>query len=134
MFGAVGGIVGQNVLKQVALEIGVILIERVGDLVLVGEAGRLDLLGEVFLDILVGQANPQSLEILKGQVEQIELLEVNGVVDVEAQLLKVGNDDVGGFLVPVLLDKLIAKSVEKGTKNWVGFVFCRKNCVCLRQN
>ena len=134
MFGAVGGIVGQNVLKQVALEIGVILIERVGDLVLVGEAGRLDLLGEVFLDILVGQANPQSFEILKGQVEQIELLEVNGVVDVEAQLLKVGNDDVGGFLVPVLLDKLIAKSVEKGTKNWVGFVFCRKNCVCSRQN
>ena len=38
-------------------------------------------------------------------MEQIELLEVNGVVDVEAELLEVGDDDIDGFLVAVLIAK-----------------------------
>ena len=103
MFRVVGGVVLQDVFKEVALEVRVVFIEGVGYLVLVGEAGCLDLLGEVLGDVLVCQAYPEPGEVVAGEVEQIKLLEVDGVVDVEAQLLEVGDDDVEGFFVLALI-------------------------------
>ena len=90
-------------LARGSLESGVVLVERLCYLVFAGDGFLLHLQGCFLLYLLESEAEVHFAELLLRKREEVPFDMLHRIVDVESQLLEVGNDDKTGIGMLVLV-------------------------------